>query len=267
VAPRSWLVIPISGSLASAIALMTQRAPVVAIAIGLAAAAVTGATRVLAGHSAASIAGGVVAAGLIALGVADGRSALAITMACFAIIELARETQRSPFPPIAAAFVAAVLDPSFVALAPVVGLRLMRGPRWTWIVPIAGMAVVALAVIAAVAAPSLWRLWAGHEAARDLDVTLGAIGSSLGAIASVAAIAGLVIVPRRGFVVIAVAVTAIAVDARTGQVGGAGIGIAALAAGLAVSRLAAMIKLPVGQAFAGATAGFIVVGSLAFQVL
>ena len=260
--------IPISGSLASAIALMTQRAPAVAIAIGLAAAAVTGATRVLAGHSAASLAGGVVAAGLVAFGVADGRSALAIATACFAIIELARETQRSPLPAIAAAFVAAVLDPSFVALAPVVGLRLMRGPRWTWIVPIAGMVVVALAAIAAVAAPSLWRLWAaGHEAARDLDVTLVAIGGSLGAIVSVAAIAGLVIVPRRGLVVIAVAVTAIAVDARSGQVGGASIGIAALAAGLAVSRLAAMIELPVGQAFAGATAGFIVVGSLAFQVL
>ena len=257
--------IPIGGSLATAIALMTQRAPAVAIAIGVAAAAVTAATRVLAGHSPASLAGGVVAAGLVAFGVGDARSALAIATACFAIVELTRETPRSPLPPIAAAFVAAMLDPSFVALAPVVGWQLVRGPRWTWIVPIAGVVVVALAVITAVGAPSLWRVWAGHDAARDLDVTIVAIGSTLGAIASVAAIAGLALVPRRGLVVIAIAITAIAVDTRSGQVGGASIGIAALAAGLAVSRLAAMIRMPVGQAFAGATAGFIVVGSLAFQ--
>jgi hypothetical protein len=266
VALRSWLVIPIAGSLASAIALMTQRAPAVAIVIGVAAAAVTGATRMLAGHSPASLAGGVVAAGLVAFGVGDGRSALAIAMACFAIIELGRETPRARWPAIAAAFVAAVLDPSFVALAPVAGWQLSRGPRWTWMVPVAGIVMVVVAALAAIDVPSLWRVWAGHDAARGLAVTIGAIGDSLGAIVSVAALAGLVLLPRRGVVVIALAVTAIIVDARTGHLGGATVGIAALAAGVAVSRLAAMIRVPVGQAFAGATAGFIVVASLAVQV-
>jgi hypothetical protein len=259
-------VIPIAGSLASAIALMTQRAPAVAIVIGVTAAAVTGATRVLAGHSPASLAGGVVAAGLVAFGVGDGRSAIAIATACFAIIELARETPRSPWPAIAAAFVAAVIDPSFVVLAPVVAWQLTRGPRWTWIVPVAGIVMVAVAALAAIGVPSLWRVWAGHDAARGVAVTIVAIGNALGAIASVAALAGLALVPGRGLVVIAIAVSAIVVDARTGQVGGATLGIAAMAAGLAVSRMAAMIRMPVGQAFAGATAGFIVVGSLAVQV-
>jgi hypothetical protein len=49
------------------------------------------------------------------------------------------------------------------------------------------------------------------------------------------------------------------VDLRAGALGVATTGLAALLAGLAIGRFAALIRIPSGQALAGATAGLLVV--------
>jgi len=268
VALRSWLVIPCGGCVATAIAFGAGRTETVALTVGLAAAAITACVRVLAGHSPASLVGGLAAAAIVGVGVGEPRAAVALALAGFAIVELMRETrERSIVPPIAAAFLAAILDPTFVALAPVVGSRL-RGARWTILAPVLGVAVVAVATIASLSWPGLWRVWSGHRmAAGSPDHAALAVAETLGAVITVASVLGLALVPRRALVVVAIATTAVLVDARTGHVGASGIGIAALAAGLSISRLGATIRIPAGQACAAGAAGFIAVASLAVQAL
>src|SRR5690349_12350476 len=108
----------------------------------------TASVRALAGHSPASIVGGLATAAIVGLGAGDARAAVAMAAAGFVIVELVRERgERSVLPAIAAAVVAAVLDPTFVVLAPVAGARL-RGARWTIVAPAFGVVMVVVAAVA-----------------------------------------------------------------------------------------------------------------------
>lgn len=265
---RSWLVIPCGGCVATAISLAMEHTPAVAVTVGLAAASITAGVRVLAGQTPASLVGGLVAAAVLGVGVGEPRAAVALALAGFAIVELLRDTrERSIVPAIAAAFLAAILDPTFVALAPVAGSRL-RGARWTILAPMLGLVVVGIATIASLSWPAVWHAWSGHRMASESPGHAALVlAETLGAVVTVAAVLGLALIPRRALVIVAIAVTAVLVDARTGHVGSSGVGIAGLAAGLAITRLGSMVRIPAGQACVAAAAGFVTVASLALQLL
>jgi hypothetical protein len=123
--------------------------------------------------------------------------------------------------------------------------------------------VLVLAVLAGTAWPTLGVRWFG-AAAHPVPVAALAerAGDTLGPLTAVAALAGIaaLVRPRYAELTLAAAIGgAILVDLRAGTFGPASIGLAALLAGLAISRLAAMIRLPSGQAIAGATACLLVV--------
>jgi hypothetical protein len=88
-------------------------------------------------------------------------------------------------------------------------------------------------------------------------------GDVIGPITVVAAACGLGVCATRGRLAIAsiasITVGALAADLALGSVGAAIPTIAALGAGVAIARLTAMIRWPAGQAFVGATAGFMMV--------
>jgi hypothetical protein len=136
-------------------------------------------------------------------------------------------------------------------------------------VPIGGVVVSGLAVLAAWSrGGALARLelaWSGHlaHAPTHLLAIAGAAGNRLGPLAAVAAIAGLAQCAGRGRVA-AAAVIGVAAFAALDTIAGATVApslaiVAALGAGVAVGRLAALVRLPIGQAVVGATAGFVLV--------
>jgi hypothetical protein len=135
-------------------------------------------------------------------------------------------------------------------------------PRWALAVPVAGVLAIALAVLAGTAWPALGARWFGDAANPVAPVVLaGLAGATLGPLTAVAALAGLASLARARHAELAVAAAvagAALVDLRAGALGPASIGLAALLAGLAIGRLAAMIRIPSGQAIAGATIGVLV---------
>jgi len=196
---------------------------------------------------------------------------IALAAAGWTVTELARPPGTTPASALVAALpaaAAAILDPSFVALPAIAGWRLMitarpRAPRWAPCVPAAGMLAVALAVLAGTAWPGLGAAWFGaapHAAApSELAATLASV---LGPLTAVAALAGLPGLARPRFAELALAAAvagALLVDLRAASVGAATIGLAALLAGLAIGRLAAMIRLATGQAFVGAALGALLI--------
>jgi hypothetical protein len=165
------------------------------------------------------------------------------------------------------AAIAGILDPSFVALLAIAGVRVVRAPgrprtRWVLCAPAAGALALVLAGLAATVWPGLGARWFGAAAhpvtARALVATATAAADALGPLTAVAALAGLAGLGRAGWGELALAAAiagAIGVDLRAAAVGPATLGLAGLLAGLAIGRLAAMIRIASGQAVAGATIG------------
>ncbi|TMQ12674.1 MAG: hypothetical protein E6J90_30540 [Deltaproteobacteria bacterium] len=265
---RSWLVIPVMGIAAGGAAVLLGVAPVVA-ATGAALAAVV---RMLAGDSPAALTGAVIApllavASLAEAGGAPVRAAIALAAAGWTVAELARPPG-APISPrvVLAAAVAGLLDPAYVALLAIAGARLAatwREPRrWILAVPAAGVAAVGLAALAGTAWPGLGARWFGAAAHPVAPAELAAAAAAaLGPLTAVAALAGLGTLARRRTAELALAAAVagvILVDLRAGAPGPAAIGLAAVLAGLAIGRLAAMIRLASGQVLAGATLGVLV---------
>jgi hypothetical protein len=276
---RSWFVIPAAAIACGGAALALGVTP----AAALTGAALAAVVRVLAGDSPAALTGAVLAPLVAVASFADAggaapRAALAMASAGWAVTELAAratEPSRAQLPrslvAVIAAALAAILDPSFVALVAITGARLVPRapaprPRWALAVPAAGILAVALAVVAATAWPALGSRWFGAAHPRAHPMTLAALaaltGAALGPITSAAALGGLAFLARARAAELALAAAiagAVLVDLRAGAVGAVTIGLAALLAGLAIARLAAMIRIPSAQAIAGATLGVLMV--------
>jgi hypothetical protein len=267
------------GAISGGVAIALGLSPVVALT-GAALAAVI---RVLAGDSPAALTAAVFApvlavASFAQAGGEPARAALALAAAGWTVTELARApgslaasiSPISPISPIRAvlpAAVAGILEPRFVALVAIAGARLVTTPgprsRWGLGVLVAGVLAVVLAVLAGTVWPSLGAWWFG-AAAHPVSVTAlaGLAGATLGPLTAVAALGGIAVLarPRYGELGLIAALTgAILADLRAGAFGPTSIGLAALLAGLAIGRLAGMIRMPSGQAVAGATIGALVV--------
>jgi len=269
-AVRSWFVIPALGVACGGAAIALGITPVVA----LAGAAFAAAVRAMSGESPAALAAAAVAPLLAVASFAEAggeptHAALALAAAGWTVVELARPASATASPLVAVlpATVAAVLDPSFVALIAITGLRLIttpwQRPRWVVVVPVAGVIAILLAVVAGTRWPGLGLRWFGAAAHPVSPAALAALaGAALGPLTAVAAIAGLAGLARARYAELALAAAiagAILVDLRAGAFSLATIGLAALLAGLAIGRLAAIIRISSGQAVAGATAGLLVV--------
>lgn len=249
-----------------------------AIGCGAVGAALSAAIRALAGDSAASLAGAVVAPLLVIATLFDPtlavlatwRAWLAIGAFGWTVVELARPTT-SPLVALLPACVAAALDPSFVPLVPIASARVVtapwRRPPWALAIPVAGTLVLLLAVLACTASggalAALGDRWCGAPAASRAPVALAALAADrLGPLVAVAALGGLAVLVRPRHAEIAVlgcAAGAVLVVFRTGAIGPAIVALAAVAVALAIGRFAAMIRLPAGQAVVAATAGALLV--------
>jgi len=302
---RSWFAIPAMGLACGGVAIALGLSP----ALALTGAALAATVRALAGDSPAALAGAVIAPALAVASFAEAgdpgpQAALALAAAGWAIAELARAPGAGA-PAIVAALpaaAAAILDPSFVGLVAIAGVRLVTAPgprpRWALAVPAAGAVAIALAVGAGARWPALAAPWfarAAHPVALRSLVALA--GDTLGPLTAVAALAGLIslarslgteladLVPRTrwlpgfgatvrpetpGFARLALAAAvagALLVDLRAGAPGHATVGLAAALSGLAIARLARMIRIPSGQAIAGATIGALVVAPTAWTAV
>ena len=136
-------------------------------------------------------------------------------------------------------------------------------PRWALAVPVAGVLAIVLAVVAGTVWPALGVRWFGSVAQPSSLARVAALaGATLGPLTAVAALAGLgdLVRVRLAELALGAAIAgAVLVDLRSGALGPATIGLAALLAGLAIVRLAAMIRLASGQAIAAATIGVLVI--------
>lgn len=284
---RSWFVIPAMGVACGGAAAALGGSPV----LGLAGAAIAAVIRVLAGDSPAALSGAVLAPLLAIATWADTggalvRAAIALAAAGWTITELARSPDGAPqiatandnAPPAAIAIpyspwfavlpatLAAVLEPSCTPLIALAGARLITAPglrsRWAFAVPVAGALAFLLAVLAGTTWRGLGALWfatAAHPVA--LPVVAARAADALGPLTAVAALAGLASLARARLAELALAACvagALLVDIRAGALGPVSVGLAALLAGLAIGRLAALIRLPSGQAITGAACGLLV---------
>lgn len=275
---RAWLVVPVLALVAGLTALALHRPAFEAIALGALAAGIAAALRSLVGEAPAAMAGTAIGA-LVAVAILleiggdreVARHAIAAAAAAWTIAELARTTAPAGSPLVAMlpAGIAAVLDPSFVALLPIAGARLVTAPwqrpRWIAAVPISGAVLVLLALLAC-AGPldALGVVWTGTPAQPIAPTLLAArLGEALGPICAVAVIAGLAGLAGRGrhaqLAIVACLLGAALVDLRAGGVGVATVALAAIAIGLAVTRFAGTIRLATGQAIVGATLGLLLI--------
>ncbi len=257
---------------AAAAAALGERAPIELIACGAAGAAIAAAVRALSGDSPGSIIGAVLAPLLMiamlfdpAIDGASARAWIAVAAVGWTVVELARPTT-SPLVALLPATVAAILDPSFVALIAIAGVRLVTAPwerpRWAIVVPIAGVLIAVLALIACLAHGGTFaRLadhWTGHAADSIGLAGLVARGAqTIGPVIAFAALAGLFVLvrPRHAEVAVAVCIAgALLVGMRSGGAGASLIALGSLTAGLAVGRFAGAIRLGAGQAIMGTAA-------------
>lgn len=262
-------------------------APAPIIALGLAGASSCAAIRALAGDSPASLTGAVLAPLLLiasvvdpslAHGVALIRACIAIAAAGWTLVELARPTT-SPLVALLPATIAALLSPAYVGLLAIAGSRVITAPwqrpRWAIGVPIVSLLALVLAVIAGVAAhgsfAALGDAWTGvARAPHGLPSMLELTATTLGPITAVAALAGLAFLVRVRHAELAAAtivVGALAVSVRGGGVDPSLIAISVISAGLAVGRLAGMIRNAGGQAVVGATLAMLVLMQPAWTVI
>jgi len=238
-------------------------------------AALAAAIRALAGSSPAALAGACLAPVFAVAQLAEhdghrGVSWLALAAAAWTFAELARTTT-APIVALLPATVAAILEPACVPLLAIAGSRLVTAPgerpRWVAAVPVVGGLVAVVAIVAGLAHGGAfarlgvhWFGTAPHEIPPVRSLAL--LGESLGPIAAIAALVGLTLVVRgrlESVAITACVVGAVLVDLRAGMTGPMTLGLAALGAGLATARLAGMIRIPSGQAFAGATCGLLLV--------
>jgi hypothetical protein len=269
---RSWIAIPTLGAVcagaAAALAVVhgTPLVPTLLVATGLAGAAITAAIRALAGDSPASYVAMVIApllaiATMFDLGMADARELIAVAAAAWTCVELSRPST-SPLVALLPAAIAAI-DPAFVAMLPIAGARVMTAPwerpRWAFAIPIA----TALAAII-----RLGVYWT--DAAAIAPVTYAVmLASALGPLMATAAIGGLVVLVRARHAEVALAasiVLACVIGSRAGIITPPLVALAALSSGLAIGRFAAQIRFPSGQAFAGATAGALLLLAVVFSL-
>jgi hypothetical protein len=214
--------------------------------------------------------------GVDALAPDPAREALAAAAAMWTLAELVRPlpARGSPLPALAMAACAGALDPAYVVLVPLAGVRLAVWPghaRWAVVAPIAGGLACALALAAALARGGvlavLWTKWAGHAGAHGATAThaLALAGDALGPIVALAALAGLVAGAARGHLaaaaLLAAAGGAVVLALRTGALTAAVPVVAALAASLGFARLAALVRHPTGQAAVAATCALLAVVS------
>ncbi|MFT3692833.1 MAG: hypothetical protein QM831_06815 [Kofleriaceae bacterium] len=281
---RPWYVIPVLAIASIAAAwLITHHVPL-AIAIGACAAALTAAIRGVLGPSgvaavAAAGGGAVGMLGALALHVTI-RDAIGGAAAMFSIYELARDKQvtESPLPAAGAAVLAGVIDPSYAGLVCVAGIAWLRSPgskpRGAIALPVIGAIAALVAISCALTSPhsSLYVHWLGRTPAhRDIANTLLRTGDVVGAMPAFAALVGLVSCILRdrvsGFAVGAiVGITAIT-SLAGGFVSPAAPLVAGLGTGVAIGRLAMLVRLPVGQQFVGATCGFVLVVAPAWTLI
>lgn len=273
---RSWIAIPTLGAVcagaATGLAALRDPGaidPVVVIATGLCGAAITAAIRALAGDSPASLAAMVLApllaiATLFELGLAEAQGLVAIAAAAWTCVELSRPST-SPLVALLPAAVAGVLDVAFAPMAPIAAARVMtapwRRPRWAIAIPIAGAIGFVVRVAIYLSTPY-------HPS--SLAAYAAELASALGPLMATAALAGLVSLVRPRHAEIAVSasiVAALVVGLRSGAVASSLVALAALAAGLAISRFAAQIRLAPGQTFVGALAGALLLLAPAWSVL
>jgi hypothetical protein len=269
---RPWFVIPLLGVAGAATAYLTTHDPVIALAVGLCGAALAAAIRAFLGPA---LVGAIAAAGGATLGVIDLveaaphlRAALAGAAGLFALSELARarSPNASPLPAAGAALLAAALDPSYIGLVAVSGVVWLIAPvprpRGVIALPILGGLATVLAIVLACGHSAAWHAWLGHATAhRDPLATLLRAGDLVGPVAACAGLAGVVVCLVHGRLAAAAVASIVAVTAAISLAGGfvapAIPLVAALGAGIAIGRLAALVRLPIGQAFVGATAGFV----------
>src|SRR5262245_6568306 len=155
------------------LALMASAEPIAIVALAALAAAVTAAARAFAGSSPAATLASCAAALVLALWLGELRAAprgpFAAAAAPIPVGPRAPTptAHASPLPALGAAFAAAALDPSFVGLIAISGVRFVRGPwtrpRWSFALPALGVIAIALAVAGAVAANELWLHWVGRS--------------------------------------------------------------------------------------------------------
>lgn len=284
-AARPWFVIPALGLASIATAAIATRDPWFAISLGLCGAALAAAIRSFLGASGmAAVAAGAGAAlgvlGLIALAPhAPMRAALAGAAGMFAISELVRAKQphESPLPAVGAALFAGLLDPSYIALVVVAAVAWHRTPiartRASILVPVVAILATVLATLAAFASHGslarLWHAWLGRASSLAIPhhpgwlVTLLHTGDLVGPLTACAALVGLASCLAHSRVAAAAILAIIGVTAVASLTGSfvapAALLVAALAAGVAVGRLAALVDAPIGQTFVGATIGFVLV--------
>lgn len=263
---RAWLVIPAAGVVAGSAGVVLGVTPLV----GIAGAALAAAVRAVAGEGPAAIAAASAAPLLLVAALADERpvavrAVLAIAAAAWTIAELARPS-RYPLVVLVPALAAAVLDPALAVLVVIAGVHVVRAadqPRWALATPLVGGAVIALAVLAGTVWPALGDAWfatPAHPVAIDRLAWLGA--DALGPVLAVAAVAGFALVmrPRLGEIAIAAAcVGAALADLRAGAIEPVTLAAAALLAGLAIARLAAMIRVPSGQVIVAVATGALLI--------
>lgn len=272
---RPWFVIPLLGLAGAGAAFATTHDPVLAVAVAACGAALAQAIRAFLGPAAV---GAIAAAGAAMVGIVDLlavvpaphlRALVAAAAGLFALSEIARAKapNASPLPAAGAALVAAILDPSYVGLVAVSGIAWLIAPvprpRGVLALPVLGTLAGVLAIVLACGAhSSLWHAWLGHPLGhRDPLATLLRAGDLVGPLAACAALAGVVLCLAHGRLAAAAVASIVAVTATISLAGGfvapAIPLVAALGAGIAIGRLAALVRFPIGQAFVGATAGFV----------
>jgi hypothetical protein len=275
----TWIAIPLTAAASSALAVLAGASIQVVLACAALGAALAAAVRAYAGASlgaalASSCAGVLGVLGVLDLGDADlAREAASAAAALFAVTELVRAlpVKSSPWPGVAAAVAAAALAPAYVGVAAITFVRVATGPwrrpRGAVVMPLIGMAACALAAVAALARggalASLWLAWQGPERGPGAPMlrVLVLAGDSIGPLAIVAAASGMIAGAARGrvaaVVLLMLVAGALAVDLRVGAITAATPVAAALAAGLGLARVAALVRHPIGQAAVGATVGFV----------
>jgi hypothetical protein len=305
---RDWLAMTALALACAGLAYVTTRTPLPALAVAAVAVATGRAVRgFIAGTPAASLiaaacAGVLATACFVAFGGGPPvRAVLASACAMFAVGELARGVGSSlaeargprsevhlasPWPMLAAAVLAAALDPTFTPLVGIAGSASRRMPddgrdvivarRIALGVSAVGVLATGFAVLAACAHHGVlaeaWQGWVGASATTRGALAIAArLGDELGPLAAVAALAGLAICASRdrlaSLATLAITAGAVLVAVRVGAVTPATFVVASLAAGVAVGRLAALVRRPVGQAFVAATAAVLTIGAPAWTLV
>jgi hypothetical protein len=268
---RSWLVIAAIGVAAGGAAFALGATPGSAACGVLAGAAIAGATRLYAGDSPAALAAAVIGA-LLAIALPIDLHAdlalpwLAMAAGAWTVAELVRPPRGATVAvALAPAAIAGILEPAFVPLAVIAGIRWARTrrERWAFVLPVICGLVALLAIAAGCARTgtlaSLGDRWFGTAPDPDNSLAMH-LGDALGPVIATAALGGVAQLGRHRIagVAIAACVTgAMLVDLRAGHVEPVTLGLAALASALGIARLAGMIRIGSGQVISAATCGLV----------